>query len=71
MDETGKAYNVEIDDDGCRHCTAGRTWIVVGPDGLGGGTTYGQQEDAEEIAELMNMAYEAGARRGEKGGVGG
>lgn len=53
-----KPYRVELDDPGCKECAAGRMWVVVGPDGIAGSTSYSDQGAAEEIAELQNEAFE-------------
>jgi hypothetical protein len=56
-------YFVEVDSNGCSKCGAGRTWIVVAPDGLGGPTSYRQEEDARERAEDLNIAFARGKQR--------
>jgi hypothetical protein len=56
------AYVVEVENEGCVHCGHGKQWIVVDPDGIGGGTTYGDEEDAIEIAEMLTDAFEAGTQ---------
>lgn len=53
-------YTVECDEDGCESCGAGKSWQVVDGEGVGGGTSYHKREDAEEIADLLNDAYERG-----------
>jgi len=50
-------YFVEVDDNGCSKCGAGRNWVVVDPDGTRGGTSYGLQEDADDLAEDLNRAF--------------
>jgi hypothetical protein len=45
---------------GCGNCGAGKMWDVEGQDGVATGTTYGDKEMAEEIAELMSDAYKEG-----------
>jgi hypothetical protein len=55
------AYTVEIENGGCGQCGAGRYWVIVGPDGVASATSYcGNQEEVEELAEGLNIAYEAG-----------
>jgi hypothetical protein len=54
-----KVYTVEIDDRGCGN-EAGYT--VVGPDGVAECAVYNDRDVAEEIADLMNNAYEQGRR---------
>ena len=53
-------YFVEVDDNGCRTCGQGRNWVVVDPDGIRGSTSYGLQEDAEDLAEDLNRAFNRG-----------
>lgn len=58
-------YSVSVDTNGCGHCGAGRTWMVVGPDGYGGGQSFGDEEDAEALADQLNEAfYQGQAERG-------
>jgi hypothetical protein len=52
-------YTVEVDDRGCGN-EAGYT--VVGPDGVEECAVYNDWGVAEEIADLMNNAYEQGRR---------
>lgn len=59
MDKEGP-YSVEIDDEGCEKCQDGRTWTVIRPDGVALGTSWADEEEAEYMAEMMNMAYKAG-----------
>lgn len=54
------AYFIEVDQNGCRTCGAGRSWVVIGPNGIGGSTTYLDSDDAQEIADMMNDAFEHG-----------
>ncbi len=53
-------YHIELDNNGCPHCRRGKTWFVVGPDGVAGGTSYTIEEDALEIADMLNLAYYEG-----------
>ncbi len=57
------AYHIEVDDPGCEKCGHGKTYIVVGPDGVGGSTSHFDIEDAEHEAEILNVAYGLGAQR--------
>lgn len=50
-------YTVEQDEAGCERCGNGKTWRVIDPDGLGGDTSYGDKEDADEVAEKLNGAF--------------
>lgn len=54
-----RMYTVEVDDRGCGN-EAGYT--VVGPDGVEECAVYNDRGVAEEIADLMNYAYEQGRR---------
>lgn len=58
------AYRVEIEKTGCQHCEAGRMWDVIGPDEMALGISYSLKEDADDMAEYMNMAYERGQASG-------
>ena len=55
-----ESYFVEVDQNGCSHCGAGRSWIVVDPDGVGGGKTYLDYDDAQEVADMMNESFQRG-----------
>jgi hypothetical protein len=37
-DSADDPYFVEVDSNGCSHCGAGRTYCVIGPDGVASGT---------------------------------
>lgn len=52
-----KIYTVEIDS--CGNSTG---FTVLGPDGVEECAVYSDRGAAEEIAELMNFAYEQGRR---------
>ncbi len=58
-------YRVDVADGhkGCEHCKAGTFWtIVYTEDGepIEIGTSWGDEELAQDICDLMNMAYDAG-----------
>ena len=53
-------YFVEVDNNGCRECGHDRNWVVVDPDGIRGSTSYGLQEDADDLAEDLNRAFNRG-----------
>lgn len=58
-------YRVELSagDEGCAHCGQGQQWTVVsgqGEEAIEIGTSWGDKEHAEDICDLMNMAYDAG-----------
>ncbi|HZV46892.1 MAG TPA: hypothetical protein VFG06_06070 [Thermodesulfovibrionales bacterium] len=55
-----RPYRIEIDNEGCTHCGHNKTWAVIQPDGILLGTTYGIEEDAQDMADELNDAYEAG-----------
>jgi hypothetical protein len=59
-DKHDAAYRVEVDTEGCAHCAGNRTWTIVGPDGVAIGSSWGDEEFAGDVADLMNMAYDAG-----------
>lgn len=55
------AYRVEVDEGGCEHCLGGRTWTVVGPfEDVAIGQSFSRQEDAEDLCEYMNLAFDHG-----------
>lgn len=55
-------YKVVIDDKGCPTCHYDRSWMVVNSDGIGGGTSYLDLDDAEELCADMNAAFERGKK---------
>lgn len=55
-----EAYRVEIDKKGCAHCGAETYWTVVGPGEVDIGSSWADEETANDIRDLMNMAYDAG-----------
>ncbi len=57
MDE--KPYWVELET-GCLACGRGREYRVIGPDDVAMGQTFEDEADAEEYAENLIAAYEAG-----------
>jgi hypothetical protein len=60
MEANGKVYIVGIDSRGCSNCGADEGYTVVGPDGVEECAIYSDRNVAEEIAELMNVAYQRG-----------
>jgi hypothetical protein len=62
MTEGLRVYTVEIDPQGCSRCGTEVGYTVVGPDGVEECAIYNDRRTAEEIAELMNFAYEQGRR---------
>jgi hypothetical protein len=61
-----KVYTVEIDYRGCSSCGNEAGYTVVGPDGIEECAVYADRGMAEEIADLMNSAYEQGKRAHER-----
>jgi len=62
-DKEEAAYQIEVDDPGCAGCGARRAWTITGPDGVAIGTSWLDEECAQDICDLMNMAYDAGTER--------
>lgn len=55
--------------EGCAHCGHGKHWTIVSGEGdaeIGIGTAWGDQELAQDICELMNMAFDAGEEQSQK-----
>lgn len=58
-------YRVALADghDGCERCGSNRMWTVIsgeGDDAIEIGTSWGDQELAEDVCDLMNMAFREG-----------
>jgi hypothetical protein len=62
MTNKAKMYTVEIDSRGCSGCGKEAGYTVVGPDGIEECPIYNDRGAAEEIADLMNFAYELQGR---------
>jgi hypothetical protein len=63
IDTTKLPYTVTADDSNrCECCGRGRTWEVVGPDGVALGIAYDNQSNADEFADDLSRAYLAGAQ---------
>jgi hypothetical protein len=60
--ERMQMYTVEIDSRGCSGCGREVGYTVVGPDGVEECAIYNDRGVAEEIADLMNFAFEQGRR---------
>ena len=58
------AYHIEVDINGCDKCGSGRCWLIIGPDGYGGGQSYGEEEEADHICEMLNDAFDRGVAAG-------
>lgn len=61
MKHEHEAYHVVKDKLGCEHCGAGRLWMIVGPDDFALGQVFTDQEDADDLARLLNAAHQFGA----------
>jgi hypothetical protein len=60
MSKLGKkneTYYIEIDQQGCEFCGAGRTWKIVGPVAVPLRMSWSDEEEASDIAEMLNDAY--------------
>jgi hypothetical protein len=55
-------YHVEVENDGCKECGAYKRWTVVGPEDTAIGMSFEIQEDAEELAEMLNGAVNEGQK---------
>ena len=58
-------------EDGCSHCGAGKMWAIVyvehgDTEETEIGQTFGDRHLADDICDLMNMAYEAGLEKPER-----
>lgn len=58
-------YKVEVSANhkGCKHCGTGEYWTIVYHDGreeIEIGSSWQDKETAEDICDLMNMAYHFG-----------
>ena len=62
MTDDEKIYTVEVDIRGCSRCGKEAGYTVVGPDGVEESSVYNDRGIAEEIADLMNNAYELGRK---------
>lgn len=62
MNSTNKLdepYFIEVDNNGCT-CGSGRTWTIIDPDGVATGQSWGDEDEAAYICELINDAYHRG-----------
>lgn len=55
-----KHYQVEVEKNGCERCGCGKLWVIVNPEGIAGGTSYSCEDQAIELCDALNRAYEAG-----------
>jgi hypothetical protein len=59
-DELKPGYFIELSAHGCMTCKAGRLWDVIGPDGVGTGTSYSDEGEAQDMADELSHAYRLG-----------
>jgi hypothetical protein len=50
-------YFIEVDSGGCERCAGGKTWTVIGPDGVAIGQSWEDEDHAADVADLMNQAF--------------
>jgi len=63
MEEEKPRYRVAQDRGACEHCKRGAYWTIVSGEGdaeIGIGSAWADRELANDICELMNMAFDAG-----------
>lgn len=54
------AYVVEQDDAGCSLCIHGRSYNIVGPDGVALGRSWEDADEVAQLADLLNTAFNKG-----------
>lgn len=58
-------YVVEVEQNGCEHCGQNKYWTVVfTPEDVALGQSWGEEEAAEDVASMLNDAYEKGWNAG-------
>lgn len=57
-------YRIDIDQQGCQTCNAGRTYTIVGPDGVALGRSWDDMNEALEWCDELNAAYNSGLAEG-------
>lgn len=62
MNTMRSKYRVECDRGGCGRCGAGAMWTIIRPDDVGFSQSWSDKEFVDELADMLNEAYEAGAR---------
>lgn len=62
-------YRLAIDLSGCSNCGASRSWTIIGPDDVGIGTSWEDEQFASDVKDLLNMAYDAGRENAAPQGV--
>lgn len=60
------AYRIEVSEAGCRHCGAGREWVIVGMDGCATSITWCDIIPAIDDLDLRNDVFEIGFEAGAK-----
>jgi hypothetical protein len=69
----GKQYPFVVQPDkskACKNCKAGTMFdVVYDPDDVALGTSYNSKDDAEDMAEELNRAFELGFNAGKVGNV--
>lgn len=66
MSKRKPAYRVQIGSWGCSKCGNEKEWLVIQPDDVALGRTFDNPNDAEEMAEELNRAYELGRKSAAK-----
>lgn len=54
------AYTVAQDDAGCATCFHGRTYNIVGPDGVAFGQSWGDADEVAVLTDMLNDAFKKG-----------
>lgn len=63
-------YRLEVDDEGCPNCLSHKSWTIVGRDEIALGMTFEDRDEAAELADLLNDAYDKARPAQPAGGVG-
>jgi hypothetical protein len=50
-------YRVEQDEPMCTCCLRGATWNVIQPNGVALGVAYDDEDEAREVADMLNRAH--------------
>lgn len=59
-------YKIKEEDGGCQCCGHGNLWMVVNSEDLAISTFYENEDDAQEMCDELNDAFERGLKRKEK-----
>ena len=54
-----KHYQVEVEKNGCERCGEGKMWVIVA-NGIAGCTSYGNEDEAVELCDELNDAFDEG-----------